>query len=46
MLDKKAYPYVGPLLWNNLSKTLATSISLNAFKYNIKNFTELKKNES
>ena len=42
---QKALSYVGPSFWNNLNKTLKTSTSLNAFKYNIKQhyFNELKK---
>ena len=44
---KKALSYVRPSLWNNLSKTLKTSTSLNTFKHNIKKhyFNELKKKE-
>ena len=38
---------VGPLLWNDLNKTLKTSPSLNTFEHNIKQhyFNELKKKE-
>ena len=44
---QKALSYVGPSLWNNLSKALTTSPSLNVFKHNIKHyFNELKKKES
>ena len=47
-VGQKALSYVGPSLWNNLSKMLKTSTSLNAFKHNIKQhyFNELKKKES
>ena len=47
-VGQKALSYVGPLLWNNLNKTLKTSTSLNTFKHNIKKhyFNELKKKES
>ena len=40
--------YVGASTWNNLNKTLKTSTSLDAFKYNIEQyyFNELKKRES
>ena len=46
-VGQKALSYVGPLLWNNLSKMLKTSTSLNTSKHNIKqHFNELKKKES
>ena len=47
-VGQKSLSYVGPSLWNNLKKTLKTSISLIAFKHNIKQhyFNELKKTES
>ena len=32
----RALSYIGPSLWNNLDKSLKTSVSLNAFKHNIK----------
>ena len=45
---QKALSYVGPSLWNNLSKTLKTSTSLNTLKHHIKQhyFNELKKKMS
>ena len=46
-VGQKALSYVGPSLWNNLSKMLKTSTSQNVFKHNIKqHFNELRKNES
>ena len=30
--------YIGPSLWNKLDKSLKTSVSLNAFKYNLKRY--------
>ena len=47
-VGQKALSYVDPSLWNNLSKTLKTSTSLNTFKHNIKQhyFNEMKKKES
>ena len=46
-VGQKALSYVGPSLWNNLNKTLKTSISLNTFQHNIKKhyFNELKKQQ-
>ena len=35
-VGQKSLSYVGPSRWNNLSKTIKTSSSLNAFKHNIK----------
>ena len=35
-MGQKAKSYVGPLLWNNLKKTLNTSNGLNAFTDYIK----------
>ena len=32
----RALSYIGPSLWNNLGKSLKTSVSLNAFKHNVK----------
>ena len=32
----RALSYIGPSLWNNLDKSLKTSVSLNAFKHNVK----------
>ena len=32
----RALSYIGTSLWNNLDKSLKTSVSLNAFKHNIK----------
>ena len=34
----RALPYISPSLWNNLGKSLKTSVSLNAFKHNIKDY--------
>jgi len=47
-VGQKALSYVGPSLWNNLNNSLKTSISLNAFKHNIKShfFNELRRKES
>ena len=48
IIGQKAKSYVGPLLWNNLNKTLNTSNGLNAFKDYIKQhyFNNLKKKQS
>ena len=35
-VGQKSLSYLGPSHWNNLSKTIKTSSSLNAFKHNIK----------
>ena len=45
---QKVLSYVGPSIWNNFSKTLKTSTSLNTFKDNMKKhlFNELNKKES
>ena len=32
----RALSYIGPSLWNKLDKSLKTSVSLNAFKHNLK----------
>ena len=47
-VGQKALSYFGPSLWDNLTKTLKTSTSLNAFKLDVKQhyFNELKKRES
>ena len=47
-VGQKALSYFDPSLWNNLTKTLKTSTSLNAFKLDVKQhyFNELKKRES
>ena len=39
--------YIGPSLWNKLDKSLKRSVSLNAFKHNLKDyyFTKGNKNE-
>ena len=37
-VGQKALSYVGPSLWNNLSKALKISTSINALKYNIKQY--------
>ena len=33
----RALSYTGPSLWNNLDNSVKTSVSLNAFKHNLKN---------
>ena len=45
---QKVLSYVGPSIWNNLSKTLKNPTSLNTFKDNMKKhyFNELNKKES
>ena len=47
-VGQKALPYIGSSLWNNLSKALKISASLNLFKHNTKQhyFNELKKKKS
>ena len=40
----RALSYVGPSLWNNLDRSLKGSVSLNAFKHNIKNYYFEKQN--
>ena len=47
-VGQKALSYFDPSLWDNLTKTLKTSTSLNAFKLDVKQhyFNELKKRES
>ena len=34
----RALSYIGPSLWNKLDKSLKTSVSLNAFKHNLKDY--------
>ena len=34
----RSLSYIGPSLWNKLDKSLKTSISLNAFKHNLKDY--------
>ena len=34
----RALSHIGPSLWNTSDKTLKASVSLNAFKHNIKDF--------
>ena len=34
----KALSYLGPSLWNNLDNSLKKSVSLNAFKHNLKDY--------
>ena len=41
---QKVLSYVGPSIWNNFSKTLKTSTSLNTLKKHL--FNELNKKES
>ena len=34
----RALSFIGPSLWNNLEKSLKTSVSLNTFKHNVKEY--------
>ena len=34
----RALSYIGPSLWNKLDKSLKTSVSLNTFKHNLKDY--------
>ena len=34
----RALSYIGPSSWNKLNKSLKTSVSLNAFKHNLKDY--------
>ena len=36
--DLRALSYIGPSLWNKLDKFLKTSVSLNSFKHNLKDY--------
>ena len=36
--DLRALSYIGPSLWNKIDKFLKTSVSLNAFKNNLKDY--------
>ena len=36
--DLRALSCIGPSLWNNIDKSLKTSLSLNAFKHNLKDY--------
>ena len=35
---QRALSYLGPSLWNNLDNSLKKSVSLNAFKHNLKDY--------
>ena len=41
----RALWYIGPSLWNKLDQSLKTSVSLNAFKHNLKDYYFRKGNE-
>jgi len=41
----RALSYLGPSLWNNLDNSLKKSVSLNAFKHNLKDHYFRKGNE-
>ena len=41
----RALLYIGPSLWNKLDDSLKTSVSLNAFKYNLKDHYFKKRNK-
>ena len=41
----RALSYIGPSLWNKLDNSLKTSVSLNAFKHNLKDHYFKKRNK-
>ena len=41
----RALSYIGPSLWNKLHKSLKKSVSLNAFKHNLKDHNFRKDNK-
>ena len=42
----RALSYIGHSLWNKLDKSLKTSVSLNAFKHNLKDYYFKKANKN